>query len=518
MARIVRGVQAAWGQGAALAVESLAAYPPARPTRPHLTAPWAQPVAEASVAAVGWIEPVSLDRPIAAPWPSTGPRLAPAWIVVTAAGLPMDRTAVLPWGLYGARLLRALVPQWAVARTSDAPARAAWGAYAPSLAAWLMPSSPAVQRDRLWWLPWTRYSRPLPVAWGIPSESGELPGQGGGVVPALRAYIVANDVTLVRVSDLAAIPAYGLQISADADSWTVGWSATVHGAALAVLEPAQPGEPVELEAAINGDVYRLLVEEIARDREFPSTRLQVAGRGISARIAAPYAAAVSRDNAGGALTAAQLMDDALTINAVPIGWTVDFGLTDWLVPAGAWRHTGSHLEAVQAIAAAAGGYVRSDRSAQTLHIRPRWPVLPWELASATPDIVLPASAVRRESVRWVERPDYNGVYVSGEAQGILAHVRRLGTQGDILAGMVTDPLITHDDAARQRGIAEIGIPGRSALQTLELQVLPSTGVIEVGTILQFQDGAANRTGIVRGVTVSYQRPRLRQLVEVETHA
>lgn len=44
------------------------------------------------------------------------------------------------------------------------------------------------------------------------------------------------------------------------------------------------------------------------------------------------------------------MDDALMINGVGIGWTLDFGLTDWLVPAGAWSHTGSHIEAVARVA------------------------------------------------------------------------------------------------------------------------------------------------------------------------
>lgn len=487
------------------------------PSDRPLVLPWLAAATVRGAGRAAWPAPTKTARAVVLPWRHAGSTLATVARIAHAESRGADIKAVLPWGVFAA--LRPVVVQalWIAARISDRRARLPWGIGRTLGVDTRAPFPAGRPADLLARLPWLFYSRPLPVGWGIPSPAGEDPGAGGGIVPVQRSYVVANAVTLVRVSDLAVIPAYSLQISADSDSWTVGWSATVKGSALSLIEPPGPGAPIELEAAINGDTWRLLVEQISRDRQFPRDRLQLSGRGISAQLAAPYAAEITRTNAG-ALTAAQLMDDALTINAVPIGWTVDFGLTDWLVPAGAWNHTGTHIEAVQAIAAAAGGYIRSHRTAQTLYIRPRWPVLPWALSGATPDITLPDAAVARDSLRWIERPDYNGVYVSGEAQGILAHVRVTGTQGDILAPLVTDQLITHDDAARQRGPVEIGIPGRSAMLTLDLQVLPATGVIEVGAILTFQDGGTDRTGIVRSVAVSYSHPVLRQSVEVECHA
>ena len=50
-------------------------------------------------------------------------------------------------------------------------------------------------------------------------------------------------------------------------------------------------------------------------------------------------------------TAQQLALQALDLT----GYTLDWDLTDWLVPAGAWSHSGTPLAAVQAIVEAARG-------------------------------------------------------------------------------------------------------------------------------------------------------------------
>ena len=49
-------------------------------------------------------------------------------------------------------------------------------------------------------------------------------------------------------------------------------------------------------------------------------------------------------------------------------------------------------------------------------------------------------AVARESLRWLEKPAYNRVFVSGQDVGVLGQVTRAGTAGDVLAPMVVDPL------------------------------------------------------------------------------
>ena len=347
---------------------------------------------------------------------------------------------------------------------------------------------------------------------------GVQPPPGAIVVPVRRAYIVINGIELRRVDGNLPLPAYTLAMSLDADSWTWQWSATLHKAALPLLEPARSGEPVEVEVKINGAPYRLLVESMRRSRQFAQTRIEVSGRGIAALLDAPYAATQQFGNPSGPRSAQQLMLDVLTLNGVSIGWAVDWGLTDWQVPAGAWSHQGSYITALNAIAQAAGGYLQPHATARTLRVLPRYPVAPWEWGTLAPDIDLPMDPVSVEGVEWIKKPDYTRVYVSGEgANGVLARITRAGTAGDELAPMVTDALITHADAARQRGRAILSDTGAQAMVSLTLPVLPQTGLILPGKFIRRTDGAEVLQGYVRGMSLAWDRPKMRQTLEVQTH-
>lgn len=125
----------------------------------------------------------------------------------------------------------------------------------------------------------------------------------------------------------------------------------------------------------------------------------------------------------------------------------------------------------------------------------------------------------REGIEWRTRPDYNRVFVSGQQTGVLGRVTRSGTAGDLLAPMVTDPLITSPIAARQRGTAILADTGRQAIVNLSLPVLAETGVIEPGKFVRYVDGATTRLGITRAVSVSFGAGAtdLRQQITVETH-
>lgn len=350
------------------------------------------------------------------------------------------------------------------------------------------------------------------------------PDAGGGgetgetvVIPILRAYIVHNDVILRRTSNSLLLKALSLSLSIDSDSWCWGWSASLPDSHLDDVLHAAGDAPIEFEAIINGVHWLLLGEKVKRDRRFGSGRIALSGRGIAAELGAPYAPAVSRTNSGD-LNAQQIMDAALQINGVGIGWTLNWGLVDWLVPAGVWNHTGSHIEAVARVAEAGGGYVQASRAARILNILPRYPVMPWDWAtSVVPDFSLPSAVTTTEGVEWQDNPDYNAVWVSGESSGILAQVLRQGTAGDLAAPMVVDPLNTHADASRQRGSAVLGAAGRMLRQTLETPILPNVGLYPVGSFVEFVDGASTRLGMVRAVSVNANLPRVRQTIEVECH-
>lgn len=344
------------------------------------------------------------------------------------------------------------------------------------------------------------------------------PQPGGIVVPIRRAYIVLNTITLARASDGAPLSALSLSLQIDADSWTWGWDASIPGTELALVEPAPGGDPVELLATVNGQQFRLLAERIARDRRFAQSRIRISGRGRAAMLADPHSPIVTRSNAE-ARTMQQLLADALTINNVGIGWAIDWQAADWLVPAGLYNHTGSYIAHAQRLAEAAGAYVQADALLDTLRILPRYPLLPWEWSAATPDITLPSAPVVREAIEWQDKAAYNRVFVSGtESGGVLGQVTRAGTAGDVVAPMITDPLITHADGARARGRPILADTGRQARITLELPILPETGIITPGKLVQYTDAGTTRRGLVRSTAVTAQLPTARQTIELETHA
>lgn len=337
------------------------------------------------------------------------------------------------------------------------------------------------------------------------------------VVPVRRVYFVINNVTLHRLPDGLPVPVFNLSLSLDAASWTWGFDAQLPAKAEALVAPGNASGPVELVASVNGTAFRVLAENISRERIFGDASIRIAGRGRNAVLAAPYAPVMTFGNAE-ARTARQLMDDVLTLNGITLGWTVDWGITDWNVPAGVFSRQGTWIEALTAIASAVGGYLIPHPSDQSIRVRHRYPVAPWDWAAVTPDFVLPVDAVARESLRWVEKPAYNRVFVSGQDVGVLGQVSRAGTAGDVLAPMVVDALITEAAAARQRGVAVLADTGQQIEVSLRLPVLAETGIIQPGAFVEYQDGNVTRLGLVRSTQVEAGLPEVWQTLGVQGHA
>lgn len=348
------------------------------------------------------------------------------------------------------------------------------------------------------------------------TEGDVEPIPGRVIVPIRKVYIVLNTVSLRRVADNVEIPVLALSLNIDCDSWTWGFAASLPGGELAQVAP-DAGGPIELEAVVNGNAYRVLAERIARERTFGTSTLRVQGRGKSALLAAPYAPARSFTNAL-MRTAQQLMADVLTDNGVPLGWAIDWQIDDWDVPAGAFAMQAPYMDGLVAIAGAAGAYVQPHATDDTLRVLHRYPDAPWDWGGVTPDFDLPAAVTVQEGIEWTEKPAYNRVYVSGTSHGILGQVTLNGTAGDALAPMATDALITATAAARQRGRAILGDTGRQASVSLRLPVLQQTGVIVPGKYVRYTDNGASRLGLVRSTAVEAGFPEVWQTLQVETHA
>jgi len=332
------------------------------------------------------------------------------------------------------------------------------------------------------------------------------------VIPVREVYMVVNELTLNRISDGQPVPVESASIALDVDSWAWDFSATVPGSALALVQGNQ-----ELLAGINGMSFYVIAEEVISDRRFGSHKLQVRGRGRSAVLADPYAPVKSFRNTE-ARTAEQLMAEVLTNNGVSLGWTVDWRLTDWLVPAEAFSTQGSYMDALTTIAAAAGGYVQPHETAKELLVLPRYPALPRDWAGLTPDVELPADLVTVEGIRSVRRPSYNRAFAGGgQIGGLMVQATLAGTDGGLAAPMVIDPLITHVDAGRQRARAILGNTGAQDLVQLQVPALRDLGLVRPGKLVRYVDGATTRLGLVRNVGLSASFGQAWQTFEVETH-
>jgi hypothetical protein len=475
--------------------------------------------------AASWQRPVSLDTSKRGPWGiatqqdsqnrSTWGQYATLhrastslWGIATAT----DRSAVSPWGQYLHYLTASAAVPWGISTATDKPAASPWGQYARRLSGisaivWGI----SRRTDYACPSPWGQYQTRLALAWTAPTETGE----GALVIPIQRTYIVINDISLERVSDSLNLPATSISLSIDADTWTWGFNASLPASALDDVI-GTPGAPVELAANINGTEFRLLVERITRSRSFGRNTINLSGRGIAALLDAPYAAPASLYSAA-AITAQQAAENAITLAGLPAGWALNWQLTDWLLPAGLWSHQGTPMSAVNRIAAAAGGYVQADPLAQTLHILPRYPLAPWAWSGATIDYEIPSAIAVTEGIEWTDNPDYDVVYVSGEAGGVLGRILRTGEAGTRPAQMVTDNLITHADAARQRGLSILGTAGRTANISLSMPILTASGIIKPGAMIEYTDGSTTRIGIARGVSITAGQPTVRQTVEIECH-
>lgn len=339
------------------------------------------------------------------------------------------------------------------------------------------------------------------------------------VVPVRKVYFVSNAVTMVRLPERTPLPVRSVEISVDAESWSWGFSAGLAASALPAVEPTADG-PIEIEVTVNGVVWVLLVEGYALRREFGRDSLTIRGRSQSAYLAAPYAPARSWTPTA-FYTARQLADAELARDGLATGFTLNWALPDWLVSAGAWSYQAlTPVEALGRIVGAVGGCLLPHPSARTLTAGSRYPTAPWEWAGSTPAVSLPLDAVNTLDLRWQEKPTFNAVYVAGERQGMIGHVVRSGTAGDRVAPMVVDGLITHADAARERGRTILADTGKQALVTLELPLLAETGLLDPGLLITVGEGAASWRGLVRATRIAAawnDSLIVRQTIEVERH-
>ncbi len=333
------------------------------------------------------------------------------------------------------------------------------------------------------------------------------------IIPLLRVYMTVHSLSAVLLPSLERVKLDNVSITSDDDgyAWHLSASGPMH-----LMDQLAPvgGTPARVRVTIDGIQWVFAIEPPERSRRFGERQAQVRGSSVTALLGAPHMPERAWTSTV-ALTAQQIVAAALEFTGV----TVDWGLSDWLVPAEAWSHQGSPLSVAQRVAEAAGAVLRSHRTDATLAFAPKYPHMPWAWPAAVPSVQMPGQIITQDTLQHIAAAQFNAVYVAGTtAGGVLGHVVRIGSAGDVLAPQITDPLITHEVAARQRGSAVLAAAAITKRQPITVPLLTggtSPGLILPGYLIEVAEPSETWRGLVRGITITAGMPTVRQALSVE---
>jgi hypothetical protein len=321
-------------------------------------------------------------------------------------------------------------------------------------------------------------------------------------IPIRRSYMTTNTVSLVRWPDLTPLPVTAMTIETDFDSWCWSLTATLAGpAAWALVQP----NPLacEVQATINGQVWRFLLDVPSTNRSFNSDRVTLKGRSRSAWLHDPYTPASHRSEVD-----ARDMTQLAVAALANTGWTLDWRLPDWTVPAGRYISWNTPIGALIRLVNTTDDGLYTDPTLQLITMIKRWPVASWLVDGETADLAVPEAAILSLTQSPVYSPPYNGVYVSGISHGALALVKIAGTDGALQpAEPITDELLCDEAgvAARQRGLNALSDSGAGWEMDAETLFAPDASpafpLVPPGKIVSI----AGMKGVSRSCKISAQR-------------
>ena len=385
-------------------------------------------------------------------------------------------------------------------------ARTPWGPCdALALTGMRMPWAPSLPAAVSLRTPWGRWFNPIAV--GVRGPWDHEPDEPAStiVIPLRLVYRMLHTITIRPVGDTVELPCSSVTVTQDADSWAYSVDVEILGRSEWQRVAPVGGVPVECELIIDGHAFRALIESCEGTHEH--ARLPVGrarGRSLSARLAGEYSPARDYAEAAG-WNLAQLADRELP----PAGWSLDWQAADGAVPAGAWSYQGlAPIAAMARVADAAGAILVPSRTAQALTALPRWSVLPWAFAGATPDVEIPLESVLSATEALpVPGDPANAVYVvGGDVGGVLAWVKRTGSAGDLLLPSISEPLATAEPIARARGARALADQWPAPAYTGFAVPLSAPGgdwpLLELGQLVSLTGAGAPVRGIVSSVTIT----------------
>lgn len=359
----------------------------------------------------------------------------------------------------------------------------------------------------------------LPWGEGVPLQySPELPYAVEpeiivpGEVPAANkkeVYLIVNNVNVFALPGNEPLAFADIKIDLDLDSYSWKLSADVlNQQSIDLIKPDATGNK-EVAVEINGHRWSFFVPAWSSSRSISGNalnkRYSIAAYSRAQYLGLPYAP--KRTRSIGNTTAVQAATDELMGTGFTLNWDVA-QLPDWVMPNSVFSYQElAALPVIKKLASTVGAVVQPAMDADTITVQPRYKVAPWDLALATVDRTIHENQILSEGGALVSNAKINGVFVSGESEGVGLNVSRQGTAGDVLGADVVDAWLSAIEANTSRGRAEIAATADRINHSLELAIPESSaqpGLLMPGMIVevQFNDASKNYRGYVQNNAIS----------------
>lgn len=290
-----------------------------------------------------------------------------------------------------------------------------------------------------------------------------------------RLYLMQPVLTCHRVSD-------NLQLVIKSVSITDARSQFVF---TANIEFSSKGDAILasnqlLRININGYDFYVISEQPSKRESWNSGSYSSSGRNKAAELLMPWRSAVSYSNSAARSFAGVLSD--LLENT---GWTVALqGITDFTIPAGvATISDKTPLESAAEFASMVGCFLAQDDENNLINVLPRWPTVPWQMDSATPDVIIHDAVIIDYSSNETISQQCNAAWVRGEQQGVDAKVTLSGTAGNVPTDDIANALIVDIQAARIAGTSAIADTGNKQQIAVTMPIMADLPPLKKGQLI-----------------------------------
>jgi|GEM_PF-2975654 len=415
----------------------------------------------------------------------------------------------------------------APARAADVRPRARFGTYGPQDHAFDIRWGKR-PRQEVYVPPRRDYADAGALRFNLRSEMTE-PARGlippGETPPDQPAGLYTRPTVEAHRLDDSGEPAEALtlesvQISTEIDSWAWDLRATIRDPAEARLIAPRYDHHPQIEVRLGGRPWQIVVDRLSIERRPDGEVRTIQGRSPTAILDQPYAPQ-RQQRSHHSMRIDELARQAITVDGEqPVA--LDWRPPTWRVP----RDTHTYrqrtpLQALQQIATGLGLALYTPPAGDRIvvHRRSPRPVHQWRSAEGVRRI--PISYITDAEGEWEDEPRYAVAWVQGTtAQGVTVRGYREAwdhpEEGARATSAKSSPIITTREAGRERARAELDASGPKLIDTITMPLADETGLAEPGELLCIYDGAAELTGLVRGVQLRASGGRIEQVVTLET--